>query len=145
MSWVKRRMTFSKKSGGMKFFSFSPTAFIVSSSSALNKLELKGEERGGGCPSATRFLSSFVCWDQTSWSSRSWKVSRPQQAFLRASSEPSWAARRNSFRSSVTEPRDKASCSSATLTALCLSWGSMKAVTLSSTTCLMKRTPNLTS
>lgn len=59
--------------------------------------------------------------DQTSWSKRSWKVSRPRQEFLRAPSEPSWAAKRNSLLSSVTEPRDKASCSSDTLTALGLS------------------------
>lgn len=59
--------------------------------------------------------------DQMSWSRRSWKVSRPRSEFFRASSGSSCAAKRNSFLSSFTEPRDRASCSSDTLTALTLS------------------------
>lgn len=67
------------------------------------------------------YFSALGGGDQTSWSRRSWKESRPRQESLRVSSEPSWAARRKSFLSPVSEPRDKASCSSDTLTALGLS------------------------
>lgn len=98
-----------------------------SSSSAS---ELKQENQrggGGGCPQATPLLPCLLfcsvgrILDQTSWSSRSWTASRHLQDFLRAPSESSWAAKRNSFLSSVTEPRDKASWSSDTLTAFGLS------------------------
>lgn len=93
--------------------------------------ELKRENQrgggGGGCPQATPLLPCLLfcsvggILDQTSWSSRSWTASRHLQDFLRAPSESSWAAKRNSFLSSVTEPRDKASWSSDTLTAFGLS------------------------
>ncbi|TNN64651.1 hypothetical protein EYF80_025160 [Liparis tanakae] len=83
-------------------------------------------ERTGEIAFSHRFVSlpphpTFLLWECTSWSSRSWTVSRPRQEFFWVSSEPSWAAKRNSFLSSVTASRDKASCSSATLTASGLS------------------------
>lgn len=98
-----------------------------SSASELKQENQRGGGGGGGCPQATPLLPCLLfcsvggILDQTSWSSRSWTASRHLQDFLRAPSESSWAAKRNSFLSSVTEPRDKASWSSDTLTAFGLS------------------------
>lgn len=109
--------------------SVSLPAVSIFSSSASKKARGEGKEEEH-CFRATPLFSSLHLllfsyagggWNQTSWSRRSWKVSRPWWEFLGAPSEPTWAAKRKSFLSSVREPRDKASRSSDTLTAVDLS------------------------
>lgn len=106
--------------------SFSPSGLlktdvapVLHSEHAGNRLTFKYrfEPHDEAAPPLPLWWSHPRTGGQTSCRRSSWTVSRPWQDLLLAPSASSWAAKRNSFLSSATASRDKASWSSDTLTA----------------------------